>query len=184
MQAVLVSKIAKHEWPWSVRLRLVTKYKKWQWMTRFFTANIFIYSLREANGKWLPDWNLKVQNSLFDTGAQVSYISHSCCLMLSIEPKIDIKGWAKVNFADRSNLGSMGITIYSVTLSLCGFDCKFIVHENFLWSVSLGLNFAKCFKVAIYWNSHSQLYLHQDCKPLPSVWVNPKENMVNTLILD
>ena len=45
--------------------------------------------------------------------------------------------------------------------------------------VFLGLDFAKCFRVGIDWNSHGQHHLHEDQKPLTySIQVNPKDSLV------
>ena len=42
----------------------------------------------------------------------------------------------------------------------------FIARKHLLHQVILGLDFAKDFRVEVYWNNQGQLYLHQNHKPI------------------
>ena len=95
----------------------------------------------------------------------------------NIKRKIDNKLKVKVISGDASNLGPLRITKSCIILGSYGFECKFIVCKNLLYSVILGVDFAQSFMIGVALNSQDQLYLHQNLKPLTYlIQANPKEN--------
>ena len=67
VQATAVSQVAEKEWlqvrdwSWSIGLRCITKYGKWQWLTWFTTADIFSHNPWEANRRWLSNQNSRIE---------------------------------------------------------------------------------------------------------------------------
>ena len=89
-----------------------------------------------------------------------------------------MKVWEKDSSAEWSDLGPIATAVCSIKLNSLDSHHKFIVCKYPLHSVNLALDFSKGFRIGIDWNSHGQLYLHQDHKPLMySIQVNHHYNI-------
>ena len=103
--------------------------------------------------------------SPFDTGATISCMFKACFNKLQLKPKLVETNIYKVNGVDGSTICPIGMTSYTVRFPK-KFQQQFIIWENLVQTVILGLDVSYNYVLGIDWFSSNQLNLHQGPKSI------------------
>ena len=86
--------------------------------------------------------------SLFDTGATISYMSKACLDKLQPKPKLIQTKTYRVSDTDRNTLGLIGMTTCILKFPKKSQE-QFIICQNLLWPIILGLDFSHNYLIGI-----------------------------------